>query len=277
MIAIDKERCTQCNKCADHCPARIISEGPEINEAIHKYCVSCGHCAVGCPSGAITVGGFEDIEEFPYWQEIPVIPDRMEALLRRRRSIRHYKADPVSKKHLEKMIEAASLVPTAHNWRSFKAYACMDGKVIAEIHKRLARHYTKFMEGLKKPVEGMSDTMREELIFAIDSLIANPPEGRDCLFWGAPALLVFTTLIPHPLCIGDAWVASFAAMMYAETIPIGTCYNGFLIMGLNEDPSMKPLLKIPEGELVVSGFTLGYPDEEHFHYPPRRPMATTWI
>ena len=276
MIAIDKERCTQCNRCADHCPARIISEGPEINEAIHKYCVSCGHCTVGCPTGAITVRGFEDIEEVPYSQEIPVIPDRMEALLRRRRSIRHYKAGPVSKKHLEKMIEAASLVPTAHNWRSFKAYACMDGKVIAEIHKRLVRHYTKFMEGLKKPVEGMSDTMREELIFAIDSLIANPPEGRDCLFWGAPALLVFTTMIPHPLCIGDAWVASFAAMMYAETIPIGTCYNGFLIMGLNEDPSIKPLLKIPEGELVVSGFTLGYPDEEHFRYPPRRPMATTW-
>lgn len=277
MIAINKERCTQCNKCVDHCPARIISEGPEINEAIHKYCVSCGHCAVGCPAGAVTVRGFEGIEKVPYLREIPVMPDRMEALLRRRRSMRHYKADPVSRQHVEKMIEAASLVPTAHNWRAFKAYACTDGNVIAEIHRRLVRHYTRFMEVLKHPVEGMSDTMRDELAFAIDSLICNPPGGRDCLFWGAPALLVFTTLIPHPLCIGDAWVASFAAMMYGETISIGTCYNGFLIMGLNEDPSLKSLLKIPEGEVVVSGFTLGYPDEEHFQYPPRKPMSTTWI
>jgi hypothetical protein len=69
----------------------------------------------------------------------------------------------------------------------------------------------------------------------------------------------------------------FAAIMYAETIPVGTCYNGLLIIAMNEDPSIKPLLKIPREESVVSGFTLGYPDEEHFRYPPRRPMQTTWV
>ncbi|MBW1852608.1 MAG: nitroreductase family protein, partial [Deltaproteobacteria bacterium] len=198
MIAIDQEKCIQCNECIEHCPAGIISEGPEINEAIHKFCVSCGHCAVVCPSGAICVEGFEDLEMLSYPERIPVIPEEMETLLRRRRSIRHYKVNPVSRKHLEEIVVAASLVPTAHNWRAFKAYVCTDGKVIANIHKRLVTHYTQSMEILKKPVEGMSDMMREELLFAIDRLIANPPEGKDCLFWNAPALIVFTTLIPHP-------------------------------------------------------------------------------
>lgn len=277
MIRIDEENCTQCNTCTQHCPAEIIAEGPEIKEEVHKYCVSCGHCAVVCPSGAISLVGFEDLETPYYSKEIPVSPEALETLLRRRRSIRHYKPEPVSREDLEKIIETASLVPTAHNWRPFKAYVCTEKAVIIQIHRKLTEHYTRFIEVLKKPVEGIPDSIREELLFAFDYLVVNPPDGRDSLFWNASTLLVFTTIINHPLCIGDAWIASFAAVMYAETIPVGTCYNGFLIMGLNEDPSIKPLLKIPKEELVVSGFTLGYPDEEHFRYPPRRPMQTTWI
>jgi hypothetical protein len=123
----------------------------------------------------------------------------------------------------------------------------------------------------------MPDSMREKFAYALDRLIINPPGGRDSLFWNAAALLVFTTPIPNPVAIGDAWIASFAAVMYAETIPVGTCYNGLLIEGLNGDPSIKPLLKIPAGETPVSGLTLGYRDEEHFRYPPRRSMQTTWI
>jgi nitroreductase/NAD-dependent dihydropyrimidine dehydrogenase PreA subunit len=277
MITIDQKKCTQCDMCVGHCPAEIITEGPEIKEAIHKYCVGCGHCAVACPTGAISVVGLEDVKIPPYSKEVPISCEAMETLLRKRRSVRHYKPEPVSKEHLKNIIEAASLVPTAHNWRPFKAYVCTDHTVISDIHKRVTEHYTRFIEVLKKPVEGMPEPMRHELLFAFDRLVVNPSAGRDSLFWKANTLLVFTTRIHHPLCIGDAWMASFAAVMYAETIPVGTCYNGFLIMALNEDPSIKPFLKIPDEELVVSGFTLGYSDEKHFSYPPRRVMETEWI
>ncbi len=277
MIKIDHELCVQCGTCLQQCPGGIIVDGPEIAAEIHKHCVSCGHCAVACPSDAIRVLGFDDIEPPSYAEDVPVSFEALKTLLRRRRSIRKYKPEPVSKAHIEELIAAASMVPTAHNWRAFKAYACTDGEVIGRIHRRLTEHYTRFIEVFKQPIEGMPDTIREEIVFAFDHLVVNPAEGRDSLFWGAQGLLVFTTMINHPLCIGDAWTASFAAVMCAETIPMGTCYNGFLIMGLNEDPSIKSLLKIPKEELVVSGLTLGYSDETHYRYPPRRTMPTTWI
>jgi len=239
--------------------------------------MTCISTALAADIVAIQVLGFEDLNLPPYSQKIPVSSEAMDILLRRRRSIRKYKPEPISKEHLGKIVEAASQVPTAHNFRAFKAYVCSDKEVISRLHKRLTQHYARSIEVLKKPVAGMSDSMREELLFAFDHLVVHPSEGRDSLFWDASALIVFTTAIPHPLCIGDAWLASFAAVLYAETIPVGTCYNGFLIMGLIEDPSIKPLLKIPNEELVVSGFTLGYPDEKHFRYPPRRTMQTTWI
>lgn len=277
MIKIDHEQCVQCGTCIQHCPGGIISEGPEIAADLQKHCVSCGHCAVVCPSDAIQIQGFDDLEPPAYAKDIPVSSEAIKALLQRRRSIRKYKPESVSKAHLEEIIAAASMVPTAHNWRSFKAYVCTDKEVIGRIHKRLTEHYTRFIEIFKQPVEGMPDAIREEIVFAFDRLVVNPIEGRDSLFWGAETLLVFTTMINHPLCIGDAWLASFAAVMCAETIPVGTCFNGFLIMGLNEDPSIKPLMNIPKEELVVAGFTLGYSDETHYRYPPRRTMQTTWI
>ncbi len=152
MIRIDEAICAKCNTCTQYCPTGIIAEGPKIREAVHKFCILCGHCVVACPSGAISVVDLGDCEVPPYAKTIPVSSQAMETFLRRRRSIRHYKKEPVSKEHLEKMIEA-----------------------------------------------------------------------------------------------------------------------------MNEDPSIKPLMKIPKEELVVSGFTLGYPDEEHFRYPPRRPMQTVWV
>jgi len=277
MITIDYEKCTRCNICAGYCPGGIIAEGPEINKDIHCRCVNCGHCFMACPAGAISLKGFDDVSVPPYSKDIPVLPEAMETLLRRRRSIRHYRPEPVSREHLERIVAAASLVPTAHNWRAFKAYVCTDRAVISEVRDKITRHCAGLLDVLKKPVKNMPDAMRQELVFAFDHLVVNPPEGRDSLFWNAPALLVYTTRNPHPLCVGDAWTASFAGALYAETLGVGTCYNGFLIMSLNEEPAIKPLLKIPDNELVVAGFTLGYQDEEHFRYPPRRPMPTVWI
>ena len=277
MIRIDDAICTKCNTCSRYCMAGIIAEGPEIKKDVHRYCISCGHCVVACPSGAISVVSFEDLEIPPFAKALPVSSQAMESLLRRRRSIRHYKAEPVSREHLEKIIEASSLVPTGGNARSFKAYVCTDREVMAQIHRKVTEYFARYLEVLKHPVEGIPDEMRARLARAIDHLMLNPPEGKDFLFWNAPAFVVFTTTTPNPIGIGDAWIASFAGVMYAETIPVGTCYNGLMIEAMNGDPSIKPLLKIPTGELTVSGFTMGYSEEEHFRYPPRRPMPTTWI
>ena len=151
MIRIDNQRCIACDTCVEYCPAEIIAPGPSIREEIHSYCVGCGHCAVACPSGAIEVVGFDDVVLPPYAGTLPVSFDQMATLLRRRRSIRIYKPDPVSRVHLEQLVEAASLVPTAHNWRSFRAYACTDRAVIRRIHQKLTDHYTKMLEVFKNP------------------------------------------------------------------------------------------------------------------------------
>jgi nitroreductase/NAD-dependent dihydropyrimidine dehydrogenase PreA subunit len=276
MITIDEEICTQCNTCHQHCPHGVIVEGPEIDEEVHSTCIDCGHCVVVCPSGAISLVGYEDLEIPPYTQDLPVSSGALETLLRKRRSVRHYKPEPVSKEHLEKIIQAASLVPTGNNWQAFKAYVCTRKEVISQMHRKVTQYLAQLMDAPKNPIEGLSDSLWEELRYAVNYLAVNPPEGRDSLFWNSSTLLVFATNLP-PVFEGDTWIASFAAVMYAETIPVGTCYNGLLTFALNGDPSIKQLLNMPKEELAVAALTLGYPDEEHFRYPPRRTMQINWV
>ena len=275
MITIDEEICTQCNTCYQHCPHGIIVEGPGINEEVLRTCIDCGHCYVVCPSGAISLVGFEDLDIPTYATGIPFSSEALVTLLRKRRSIRHYKPEPVSKEHLEKIIEAASLVPSGHNWRAFNAYVCTDKQVMDQMHRKVTRYLAKFNSALKNPIESLPDSMWEELRYSVNYLAVNPPEGMDKLFWNASAILLFATR--YPLLQGDAWLASFAAVMYAETIPVGTCYNGLLTIAINGDPSIKSLINMPEEELAVAALTLGYPDEEHFRYPPRRTMQISWL
>jgi ferredoxin len=277
MISIDADKCLKCNTCTQYCPAGLIREGPELGEETIRYCVSCGQCFAVCPAEAISVVGCKDIKIPPFSETHGVSSDAVETLLRRRRSIRHYKAGPVSRIDMEKILEAASLVPSAHNWRKTKAYVCSNHKVISQIHAGVTDYYRRLMQlaasaGMKLPEE-----IPEEIKFAIDRLVVNPPAGTDHLFWDAETLLVFTSTYPHPLCIGDAWMASFAAVIYAATIKVGTCYNGFLIMGLNDDVSIKTLMGIPESEVVVTALTLGYFEEKHLRYPPRGIMETIWV
>lgn len=54
-LAVDREKCIKCGKCARLCPAKNIrmAEYPEFLD----HCVSCQRCVAFCPPGAIGVQG----------------------------------------------------------------------------------------------------------------------------------------------------------------------------------------------------------------------------
>ncbi len=56
MIAIDKDRCTNCSVCFNVCPHGVIEmNGNTAVLAFTEKCVSCGACQLNCPSGAVFV------------------------------------------------------------------------------------------------------------------------------------------------------------------------------------------------------------------------------
>ena len=53
---IDRDKCTACGACDQHCPLDVIyMKGDEVEVRFPEECWHCGACRQDCPTGAITI------------------------------------------------------------------------------------------------------------------------------------------------------------------------------------------------------------------------------
>src|SRR4030042_610049 len=120
LFVIDPTKCKRDAICAAECPARIIrlkdkESFPEPIENAEEYCINCGHCVAVCPHAALSheIMGPEDCPDIK--RELLPRADQIDHLLRSRRSIRTFKAEPLDRETLLGLIDTARYGPTAHN------------------------------------------------------------------------------------------------------------------------------------------------------------------
>lgn len=280
MVSIDGEKCTHCDVCSTVCPDGVITPGPEIGEGGEAYCAECGHCVANCPSGAVTIaaGAPEELPAAP-----GVSPEAAMALLRRRRSVRAYRPEPVAREHLEAILAAAATYPSSANLRPVKAYVITDAARLARLRQATRSFYRLLLRvaqlpGLTRvaPLFGYPSAELRRLVHGLSNISRGDGRG-DQLFHDAPAILVFTVPKAYSESVGDAWLAAENAVIYAETIPVGTCYNGFLTIAAGAYPKVRSLLGVSRGEKVVAALILGYPRRPALRLPPRPPMPARWL
>ena len=282
MIQIDMTKCTECNRCFLACPDGNIAKGPVIRPEAPEHCISCGSCYAVCPENAITVVGFEDAEIFSLSRETSPDSASLMALLRGRRSCRSYKPVPVSKEQIEQILDAASVAPSSCNWRFVKAYVYTDEAVISRIREKTTTYYRWLLRLFSLPG------------FPILARLINLPSGRleyfkqdfryrttttdrkDPFLYGAKTLVAFTVPKEAFAENGDAWIAAENAVIYAETIGVATCYNGYVSAVANMGSSVRTAMGIPKGESVVCVLKMGYPVLDFERTAPRERMETVW-
>ena len=146
--------------------------------------------------------------------------------IRLRRSVRAYKADPIPKNVMEKMLQALRLAPSACNFQPWKfvvvtdsgvkaklAEACHDQKFIAEAPVAIVG--CGFPADAYKGMGGAGNSVDVDLAIALDHLtLAAVAEG-----------------------LGTCWIGAFS------------------------EPRVKALLAVPEEVKVVAITPLGYPSD----------------
>lgn len=280
MVSIDEGRCRHCDLCARVCPDGIIELGPSLTPEANRLCIECGHCYSVCPTGAITMRGRGDGET----EAAPagIEPERMLALLQARRSRRVYRPGPVSPEHMRAIVAAASCAPSAMNARRVRAYVVTDEERIARIRAAMLRHYRRLHRLARLPglallwrLLGRSPDQWHVIVHGLANVTRG--DGHDRLFFHAGTLLAFTVPKREPEFAADAWLAAQNAVIYAETIPVATCYNGMLSVAANSSGTVRALLGVPRRERVVAALTLGYPDVSYRRPIERPDMETVWL
>jgi len=294
MIRIDEVRCTACGICGTVCPRHIPEtvsvDGEKVTVVSRErlpLCMECGHCVAVCPRDAIRVETLSD-EEYSPVVDAAVDTGDLFLLMKQRRCIRAFTDTPVPREKIDAIIGAAAVAPTGTGGNTTGVIVIDDPKTLAEFSEHAFALYEKLEKLLKNPIARLivkrragKKGLRALQDFAMPGLhwyIRWYREGKSNeILRGAPVLMLFHSPTYEPAGEANCFIAAFHAVLMAEAMGIGTCFNDLTPPACNRSPEIRRLLDLPDDREVSAGVILGYPKYKFRKAPPRKLSDVTYI
>jgi nitroreductase/NAD-dependent dihydropyrimidine dehydrogenase PreA subunit len=264
LIAVDKQKCTQCGLCARACPAGIIiaDEGfPRTVEKIEKGCITCGHCVAVCPAGALNHCRMAPEECQPLAADWRLEPARLEQLIKGRRSIRRYRPDPVDRSVLEKLFEMVRYAPTGGNSQSVRWLVFNDPEEIGRLSS-IVIDWLRIL--LIQGVPGMKGMLKAWEM------------GNDPILRNAPNLIIAHGAVDDQMARISSTIALTTLELASPSFGLGACWAGFLHNAALNYAEVYEFLDLPPGHQMCGGLMIGYPEFEYARIPARKGARVTW-
>ncbi len=282
---IVRKKCTGCGLCTEIC---LVYEkhNTQISIAKPEICIRCGHCGSFCPSNAIKAPGTESRRLTDVDQALIPSPESLQFLFRSRRSVRRYKRKAVSRKDINKILEAGRYTPTGLNSQGIRYIVITDPDRIARLRAMTLPAVMKLF-GIAERLASLpfsSYLLGEEFKKDLESTYSpglkllndRTMRGDDRLFYHAPAIMLV-----HGAKVDDMAfscpVALYNCSMMAHTLGIGCCLNGFLVLAANHNTRIKKWLGIPRAHKCYGAMTFGYQDVTYNALVKRNAVNVRWL
>jgi nitroreductase/NAD-dependent dihydropyrimidine dehydrogenase PreA subunit len=261
---LDTEKCIACGLCAQVCGLDVIirngNDRPTINH--DAYCHACGHCVAICPQNALSIPGIAGDEYAPV-RASAISPPDMATFLLTKRSCREFKDRPVEKALIEDLIAVARMAPTAINCQERTFIVVTDAAKIAELRAALTKNIRSLLKMVKlaasKPaalfLSAETQQYMRHLQADLEVALHHMDEGEDYIFHNAPCLIFFTGVAKDLAGKDHALGAQHYLMLYAETLGLGTCINGY---AQSAPKVLAKHLDVPKGYTIYGALMLGY-------------------
>jgi nitroreductase/NAD-dependent dihydropyrimidine dehydrogenase PreA subunit len=287
MISVEKGKCTACGICGITCPRHIpetIEKGNEKETIISaerlNLCMECGQCEAVCPTQSIHVDKLAG-EIFEPVPKIDLREEQLLDLLRHRRSVRRYKDKPVPRDILDRIIEAVHLAPTGTGSRSTGVIIIDDPVMLRSFSDRFFSLYGKLEKALANPITRFFIRRRkgEKTLNTLESFVMPGmrwyskwyKEGRgNEILRDCPVLILFYSPKSEPNGEDNCTIAAYHAILMAEILGVGTCFNHLIPPACNQDPEVKKMLNLPDNFDVYASLTAGYSKYSFKSTIPRR-------
>ena len=177
-----------------------------------------------------------------------------------RRSVREYDSKPIPKDILQSIIDAGNAAATGNNAQNWRFVVVGDGGFREKLLSLALSRYQKWMENAPASLV--------EKRAAIDAVVTDP------IYYGAPAIVFvigsgMTGDLDTPMVCGNM-------MLAARSLGIGSCWVYFGQLPL-DDPGVRDMLEIKEGEKVFGPILLGYPKGDFPASPQKKPAIIKWV
>ena len=249
MVKADFQKCIKCGKCINDCVVKILQRDangfPFVPEELEKFCLDCQHCLAVCPTGAINCNGKKADECLPLSPLPP--PEEMAALLRQRRSIRHYKNENLPAETLDKLKSALA----------WSATGCNDRRLIFKLieSKEEMAFFRQETEKMLKKL--LRFGILQMLYPRVKRFLQDIQNGEDVVFREAPHMIVCAVSEKSPCKEADPYIALSNFDLYAQTLGVGTCWCGFAVYALKFNRKMRASLNLPKGYKIAAVMLFG--------------------
>ena len=274
---IELKKCTDCRLCIKDCISRAIER--ETKKISADKCNLCGHCSAVCPEEAVTIDGRigEKIKPLPH--DFPIYFD---TLVRKRRSVRNYKEQNVTEEHISRILNTTVHAPTGTNSRKTAITVLDSREKIIQLTDIVMDHFKKITSIILNPLTypllilfyGKKKTNK---LFVYKKIISEYSKDNNILTHNAPLLMVFHSDRKSSTPRQDGIIWATTAMYTAESLGIGTCFNGFLVIGINTCRKARIFLNIPKGHKTYETFTAGYPQFIYRRYTIKEDLNAEFI
>jgi ferredoxin len=272
VVAINGQTCTQCGQCAKTCPADVLTmiDGHLTVRSDSPFgCIACGHCMMVCPEGSIAVTGRGlspgDLIPLPP-AEAKATPEALEALMKARRSVRRFTDDEVAPEVMDRIVEMATSAPMGIPPWDVGCAVVQGRQKVQKLADEIIKGYEGFLRIFKPWVLGLMrpfvrratyEQFRHFILPLAQTLVSHHRQGRDVLFWDAPAVLIFHhSAYADPV---DATIPCTYAMLAAESFGLGTTMIGSAPPVLQRNTKLSREYGIPDGNRAALVLIAGYP------------------
>lgn len=270
---LDKDKCAKCGSCIEVCASYIKADDDGFpctqsdGESLFG-CIQCGNCMMICPKDAIEIKG-EDIDKWHLRELNKNLPDydAINSLFIKRRSIRNYKDQGISKEILDKIVQAAATAAVSIPPSEVKVLIINGKDKVQEFADDIIeamKGFVKVMNPLVLWLFGIftgkiNQKMFKEFVLPLcREMIKDKEKGIDHLFYNAPAVMIFysTELSDRE----DQLIAATHATIAAESLGLGTCFIGSVGAIMQNNKKLRKKYGIQPTDKVGTGFVVGYPD-----------------
>jgi nitroreductase/Pyruvate/2-oxoacid:ferredoxin oxidoreductase delta subunit len=279
-ITIENERCTRCGRCLITCPRTLLVRDGERIHPVEDLsnCLICGHCVAVCEPDAIR-HSHVPLDAAPALGDLELNDQVLERFLRRRRSIRRFRRDPVEPAKIERLLDIARYAPTGGNVQGVH-YTVLTGDEVRRLEVATAGFYRQLIrrlenpfgrllvravvgpDGLERLVKGVPDLKRD---------VGRVDRNEKGYCHNAPVVFIVHGGRIYPTIPDDCCFATYHLILAAETLALGSCLIGFITQAAARSQAVREVVGLPKGHRIYSTLAVGYPAERFFRLVPRNP------
>jgi nitroreductase/NAD-dependent dihydropyrimidine dehydrogenase PreA subunit len=283
-ILIDRKLCTGCETCVEICPRDCFEIDADMKAVFHlKRCHDCGHCVSYCPEAAIQHRDFpmEDYELISkYFDDSIKNGNQMYYFLKSIRSTRKFLKKPIEEEILAKLIDITRYSPTGHHSQNVELTVVSNPETIQALKDESANTIISFLKKIDNPLfvffaklfgKGHLIRKAKGTRHRFERHLNGFKEGKDYLFHGASAIVVFHSkkdgYVPEDNC---TLAASYFSVL-ANSFGLGVCYIGYLTYYAKYNSKLLDILKIPKENQIFQVLVVGYPKYKLNTFVSRKP------